>query len=154
MIFQFTHALVMSGVKRQTRRLVKPGQEISAAHTCIYAFHPYRIIYEVGRKYAVQPARAAKAIARIRITSIQQEDIRRISDEDIQAEGFAHDPDEFFETWCKMHDPAILPFYTAMYRRGWLEDRPAEKYAAWVLTFCLVEAAGQSMQRLREDERE
>jgi hypothetical protein len=82
--------------------------------------------------------------ARIRIMEIRLEDIRQISDEDIQAEGFAHDPEEFFETWCVMHDPAILPFYTAMYRRGWLYPQPAYKYQAWVLTFCLVNNTPQT----------
>jgi hypothetical protein len=73
-------------------------------------------------------------LLRIRITAIRREDVRAISEADALAEGF-HDVDAFLELWCEMHDPAALPEYTAMYRRGWLDTRPADRYAAWALSF-------------------
>lgn len=147
MQFIHTHELIINRVKTQTRRLVKPGDEISAAQTCIYRYHPYRILYEVGRTYAVQPARTAKAIARIRITGIRMEDVRNISGADVEAEGFS-DMYAFLETWCKMHDPAALGshinYVMWVEHHGydvlqWLATRPVEKYQCWALTFCLVQ---------------
>lgn len=150
MIFQHTHTNVLNGTKTQTRRLVKPGEyaitipadrDVPLAGRISAVMDDAKqngVIYAVGKDYAVQPGRTAKGIARIRITDIRCEDVRNISDEDVKAEGFA-DHEEFFEVWCTMHDPAILPFYTAMYRRGWLTPQPAYKYQAWVITFELVQ---------------
>lgn len=102
--------------------------------------------WQVGRTYAVQPARAKNAIARIRITDIRREDVRLISEADAQAEGFKT-ATEFFLTWCKMHDKRLLLPIIPNYDTGsivWhgarneLMSRPAKHYAAWVLTFELV----------------
>lgn len=145
MLFQYTWQAVIEERKTQTRRIVKPGQMISAAGTCVYQHHLYRIIYEVGRTYAVQPARTAKGIARIRITGLRCEDVRHIRREDVAAEGFSSRND-FFLTWLGMHDKAA--------QRGFMEDtdflhnttdiflseRPAERYQAWVISFELFDA--------------
>lgn len=154
MIFQHTWEKVLTGEKTQTRRLVKPDQWIETVYydapqmyvytggsqrRCVYGtFHS--VLYP--KTYAVQPGRGQKAVGRIRITHIRREDVRNISEEDARAEGFT-DIDDFLETWCGMHDPSILPFFTAMYRRGWLETQPASRYDAWVIAFELVADKGK-----------
>lgn len=54
---------------------------------------------------------------RVRITNIRRQDVRRISDEDVKAEGFST-PLDFLSTWCQMHG--------------------TEHYDAWALTFGVV----------------
>ena len=126
-----------------------------------------RDLWLVTRTYAVQPARTAKGIARIQLTGIRREDVRQISEADAVAEGFGS-PELFWLTWTAMYDPLAalqvkcfieavpdvvngvtfpgfrvmkptedreLYYYTA---RDYLAQRPAHRYAAWVLTFALV----------------
>ena len=150
MIFQHTWEKVLSGEKTQTRRLVKLGQ-----YGCLGTHADYtmvadqngRWVYQVGKDYAVQPGRGKPAVARIRITDIRREDVRYISEHDVCAEGFETSSD-FFMTWCKMHDkgqmlPIIPDYFTgAIVWQGCRSElliRPAERYQAWILTFCLVE---------------
>lgn len=166
MIFQHTWEKVLSGEKTQTRRIVKPGDGFTTplslgvigkdAGRMITTVPNYstprpgfnniysvcngkRTVYQVNKDYAVQPGRTKSGVARIQLTEIRREDVRNISDEDVAAEGFGIDKDDFLEVWCQMHDPGVLPYYTAMYRRGWLESQPSERYQAWALTFRLVE---------------
>lgn len=139
-----------------------------------------RLVYKVGATYAVQPGygkptinyaalrtvegtirqvadessgqflQSLAAPLRIRIADIRREDVRKISYEDVKAEGFEQ-PYEFWLTWAKMHDSKFLntpitlictgePSSTAINSivAGHLEDRPAERYQAWVLTFELA----------------
>lgn len=153
MIFQHTIDKVLSGEKTQTRRRVKPNHvcwadsydengatEITDVRVVIDESRPGRKIYEVGKTYAVQPARGKPAVARIRITDIRREDVRNISDEDALAEGFG-DRESFLELWVEMHDPSALLSYQALYRDGAISAQPAERYDAWVLTFEFVKAA-------------
>lgn len=138
MIFAHTWRLVLDGRKTQTRRIrtKNTGLICRASGSELTILEAGR--YAVGKTYAVQPGRNQKAVARIRITGIRLEDVRDISEEDVEAEGFGNDKDAFLETWCKMHDPQILPQYTILYRRGWLQDRPAERYQAVVYEFEVV----------------
>lgn len=123
MIFAHTWEKVLSGKKSQTRRLRLPD---------------YNTPYRVGKTYAVQPGRGQKAVGRIEIVSIRQEDVRHISQEDVIAEGY--DRLGFFLTWTKMHDvPAnreLRRFDSPPLRL--LDSRPPERYQAWVLTFKVV----------------
>lgn len=90
--------------------------------------------------------------ARIRITGIRREDVRHISEVDVKAEGFEFRL-QFLQTWTQMHDkPAYQVCMNDDLSDGdesgsvshwsawvsWLHSRPAERYAAWVLTFELV----------------
>lgn len=59
-------------------------------------------IYEINKTYAVQPGRGKKAVGRIRITDIRREDVRRISEADVLAEGF-NNRHEFMAIWDAMH---------------------------------------------------
>lgn len=78
-----------------------------------------RTKWEVGKRYAVMPARGVRGlrkVADIEITRIRREDIREISAEDVTAEGFrAEYPSGayfgFIETWASMHDPAFKFWY-------------------------------------------
>ena len=75
MIFQHTWERVLSGDKTQTRRIVKWDE--SLVRPPLTVITPDRAKYQVGKTYAVQPARTKKGIARIQITGIRHEDARR-----------------------------------------------------------------------------
>lgn len=172
MIFQTESAInkILNGEKTQTRRIVKPGHREHFSYWSdgthkqiaeIYECRDDRLIYCVGRTYAVQPGRGKQALwwyqhptmgplvwsdnapqslagtkhpLRIRILAIRREDVRNISNEDVRAEGYPHARD-FLHAWCAMHDPSIE-------RGTWGETklmaRPTERYDAWVLTFEMV----------------
>lgn len=159
MIFQHSYTKVLDGSKTQTRRIVKPDQHYAGA---LHHFIPwvyrgtgrYAIkVWETGKTYAVQPSRNEKAVGRIFLKKIRLEDVRNISLEDAKAEGFTgygFDPCvDFLLLWMEMHDPKALPvpmdcicFETADIRYGalvdYLNERPAERYQAWVLEFAKV----------------
>lgn len=162
MIFQHTWQKVLTGEKVQTRRLVKPRQIFEertefglppAVFTVSNASDPRpKVLYEVGKTYAVQPGRGKAAVARIRILSIRREDVREISDEDVRAEGFSSAA-RFFDTWVCMHDKKLaqeighwfvarrvaVDSESAANIYYWqMRERPTERYDAWVLTFELV----------------
>lgn len=183
MIFQHTIDKVLSGEKTQTRRLVKVGEfaanqyglwipDLKEWHrrfadllTGEYVDNRARIVvkippardkYVVQNSYAVQSGRGQTAIARMRIIDINREDVRNISDKDVQAEGFEN-PYHFWETWTAMHDKrANSHLLCDLHRRdyvtwgAWAMDyshqwceymsgRPAEQYDAWALTFELAQ---------------
>jgi len=118
-----------------------------------------RHIWGTGLEYAVQPGRGQRAIGRIRITAIRREDVRQISAEDARAEGFDSRVN-FFEAWVSMHDRNMEFYceaqptafdggcyrYWAGRKDNWqsteldglielINERPAKRYDAWVLTF-------------------
>jgi hypothetical protein len=154
MQFQHSWQKILSGEKTQTRRLVHPRQRLvdrsqlgmpPAVVTFSGLDDPApRVLYYVGQTLAVQPARTAKAIARIRILNIWHDaDIRRISDTDALAEGFEYLPDFLF-TWISMCDKSWLETYRYASDCGTLRDygfyeRPANRYNAWVLEFELAQ---------------
>lgn len=153
MIFQHTWQKVLSGEKTQTRRIVRPD-DLPMFHTAnSLRFYPdvysgYRGVrktdgtykWQVGKTYAVQPGRGKPAVARIRLTVIRREDVRDISDPDIEAEGF-DDFFDFFDVWTDMHDHSFNKRYLYNADMGYewdnygLAKRPAERYQAWALTF-------------------
>ena len=158
MIFAHTFQAVLDGRKNQTRRLVKPGDASydDGFGYIVSVYRNERCVYDVGKTYAVQPGRGRKAVARIRITDIRREDVREISVEDVIAEGVER-RSEFLETWTQMHDkPAKsyldcdlrgtayrqtsndIPLYVYSEWDNYLVRRPAERYAAWVIEFELV----------------
>lgn len=100
MIFAHTLEQVIRGQKSQTRRLIKPD-EIYSDNTKVTKLGK-RIIYEVGRSYAVQPNRGKKSVARILLTGLRKEPIIKISHGDAKAEGFKN-RQEFIDTWRKIH---------------------------------------------------
>lgn len=168
MIFQHTIDKVLDGTKTQTRRIVKDDQFSSTVARSVlpyirtryrygeiaYVGAGSRIVYEVGKTYAVQPGRGKKAAARMRIMSIRREDVRRISLADVQAEGF-QDKYHFLQVWTDMHDPKVNELVAGKGRSWSMETersdiydwcplfllaRTDERYDAWVLTFELVQS--------------
>lgn len=154
MIFQHTIDKVLAGTKTQTRRIVKENEFSSTIPRSVLPFMRTayrsgeiayvgagsRIVYEVGKTYAVQPARGKSAVARMRIMSIRREDVCNISYEDARAEGFSS-IEEFLQIWCLIHDPAALKKankFNGYHFYDVATSRPAERYDAWVLTFELV----------------
>lgn len=135
MIFQATWEQVVSGAKTQTRRIVKwdeykapyglavPKETIKSVRVPRSRNGvelPSHVVYEVGKQYAVMPARGVRGlrkVADIQITCIRREDVREISEADAVAEGFGYKyyPSEayfgFIETWASMHDPAFKFWY-------------------------------------------
>ena len=121
MIFSETADLVMDGTKTQTRRPLKPFDELirwkeSARHygKGIYNNQMKRVRYTVGKTYAVQPARNAKAIGRIRLLDVRVEPLMNISIHDAIAEGILPEGvDEaqlpttylmgFIKTWMRLY---------------------------------------------------
>lgn len=148
MIFQHTIDKVLDGSKCQTARLVKPGQWLWENE---FVMTPApdgvmvdengqvlsRVVYQVGKTYAAQPGRGKPAVARIRIESIARQDVREISAPSARREGFDTWM-EFLDVWIAMHDKQMVNKWEHWIKR--LEDRPAERYDAWVIRFCLVEA--------------
>lgn len=116
MIFQHTWQSVIDGTKTQTRRIVKPGGWLTDSGFAV--MRNDKPLYEIGRAYAVMPARGVKGIrkvADIKITGIRREDVRQISEADAIAEGFKKyrrpAVDNFLMTWTEMHDPKFRAHY-------------------------------------------
>jgi hypothetical protein len=149
MLFIHTLDKVLSGEKTQTRRIRKnnhAGSFTDGTYFAVYNTVTGYPTWQVGRDYAVQPGRGKAQVARIRITGVRLEDVREISDGDVKAEGFETASD-FFITWCKMHDksqmlPIVPDYFTGSIVwqgvRSELQQRPAERYQAWALTFEVV----------------
>ncbi len=101
MIFSHTLQHVLCGTKRQTRRIVKPNESFDNVKQAIVKANT-RILYKVGKSYAVQPNRGKKAVARIFITNIRKEKVGAISEADAINEGFASKED-FIAAWQRIH---------------------------------------------------
>ncbi len=100
MIFAYTLQQVLLGDKRQTRRLIKPGQQLAEDGRAI--LNGQRTVYRVGRTYAVQPGRRQKGVARIVLTSLRKERVGAISEADARAEGFPS-REAFLAMWRLIH---------------------------------------------------
>lgn len=97
--------LVLDGSKTQTRRPARDGVP------CRYA---------PGRPYAVQPARTAAGVARLRVLTVERKPLGALTDAEAVLEGFAH-RDAFFDYWRRLHGAVDLA------------------QAVWVITFRLEE---------------
>lgn len=157
----FAHMLdqVLDGSKTQTRRLAKPRDEFfleelgDPAAVMHRGVSQYRLLWQVGKDYAVCPGRGKKQVSRIRVLDLRHEDVRSISVEDAKAEGWAFNPLQpytadpvlwYLRLWAMMHDKRanvrmgqLLPEYWQAY----LTTRPAEHWQAWAITFELVKGA-------------
>lgn len=118
MIFQNTHGLVTAGLKTQTRRLMKnrdrwQGQSLRCLQQLVHAVYSssYKLKWQVGRTYAIQPGRGKKAVGRFLLESIRKERLRDISAQDARAElGWTNDHNRdtgpypcFVELWDRIH---------------------------------------------------
>jgi hypothetical protein len=104
MIFSKTLDLVLSGRKSQTRRIRKPHEYMNTTLQCVEATSEKgdRVVYQVGKTYAVQPGRAKKAVAYIVLRAVRDEPVEDISEADALAEGF-DTREDFFATWHAIH---------------------------------------------------
>lgn len=155
---------ILSGEKSQTRRLVHPEDceeyfsippeyghrlcgeiyavvypRISRATTCEYD----AVRYAVGKTYAVCPGRGKPAIGRIRITAIEREDVRDISEEDAIAEGFRDWGTArwgFWCTWAGIYDRIAYRYMSRQGDDAILDWRPTSLYDAWKITFEAINA--------------
>ena len=126
MIFQYTWRQVISGEKTATRRPVKAGDEaeIDAQGQIVAVIHKGRTKYRVGQVLAVQPARTASAIARIRLTHIERRAVTDITDAEAQAEGNA-DRAGFLRLWELAHGAGKLDVDTWVLGFELIETLPA-----------------------------
>lgn len=128
-------------LKTQTRRLVKSGQNWADDYygndvkTVVWDRN-CRFVYVVGKTYAIQPGRGKFSIGRLTIKHISREDVRKISPQDVIAEGFAN-KNHFISTWMDMHDKGFKKVMQACFDDGecwdFINHRPADHYQAWVL---------------------
>jgi hypothetical protein len=119
---------ILAGEKTQTRRPVKPadrfdwlGQNgkyypclVSEFRTGLHVYRIYRnhrLLWQVGKTYAICPGRGKPQIARFRILHISMEDVRLISDGDVRREGFKYHTD-FWDVWQQ--------FYSKKYLDAWV----------------------------------
>ena len=130
MIFQHTIDKVLSGEKTQTRRVVKEGdyaEYVETEFTLATGVINFRatkrirnannnIRWEQSKTYSVQPGRGQRGVARIKIMTLGNQDVRYINKESMRAEGF-NSKEEFLNLWRKMH---------------------GANYESWVITFKLV----------------
>jgi len=130
MIFQRTGQWVLDKSpntgepKTQTRRLAMPGDIITSSsgephdHTIFSVERNGRLLYDVGRTYAVQPGRGKHALGRIRLRAIRREPAQDISEDDARAEGFAS-PEAFRKVWIEMYgrDALERPCYVLVIER-------------------------------------
>lgn len=129
MIFSETADLVMSGKKTQTRRPAKEHDRImrwkesgSSFSKGVYNDQMKRMRYQVGKTYAVQPARSAKSIGRILVTDLRLEPLHDISIEDTIAEAILPN---------NIKEPQYLTTYLMGFIQTWMRLYPEGDEHAW-----------------------
>lgn len=121
MIFEYTLDQVIRGEKTQTRRMIGVDQHlIDEGATPHIETVGKRVLYAVGKSYAVQPGRGKKSVARIELTGIRREAVDAISQADAHAEGCAS-AEAFIAQWRSIHGA-----------------KTSIKNDVWVLTFKLI----------------
>ena len=123
--------LVMAGRKTQTWRQIKLADECGPLG-CPYPNWVYRndrLLWAVGRTYALQPGRGKKAIGRIRITKIVEQTPGESTEADIVAEGFSSGDAgraEFYECLARLYscngeDVATMPGVSLLFETASLD---------------------------------
>jgi len=85
---------ILQGKKTQTRRLKKPTHSTVLKQGRIIAIYQNRrLLWRVGKTYAIQPGRGKKGIGRFHLLSIHQEPLQAITPADVTAEGLTAYPD-------------------------------------------------------------
>ena len=114
MIFAKTADKVLSGEKTQTRRPTREDDQVERGHITrcdelvvriLRVKRNGRILWEIGRTYAVQPSRTAKSVGRIELNKIRVDYLFAIRNHEAIAEGFSG-RDEFSRVWKELYpDP-------------------------------------------------
>lgn len=160
-LFQHTLGQLLRGEKTETSRLALPladGEHLVGREMIQYPMgnkavmrgtpHGWRLKWQVGRDYAIQPARGVKSVGSYRIDDIWWQDVRRTTLQQAIDEGFVYRID-FLHLWGLMHDPEfkwefdsrILDYRVSVGHKKYILDsaqmlemidtRPAEHYQAW-----------------------
>jgi hypothetical protein len=89
MIFKNTYEEVLAGIKTQTRRLCRSTTDFQNVHNDQVGevVRSGRLLWRVGRTYAIQAGRGIPGLGRIRLLRIRAEQLCEISAEDCMAEG-------------------------------------------------------------------
>lgn len=99
---------IIQGQKTQTRRRLPQPQGCATAladGTITEVYRNHRLLWELGKTYAIQPGRAKKAIARFRLLAIRLQRLQAITYQDAREEGFHQaDPIQAFaKLWDQIH---------------------------------------------------
>lgn len=136
MIFQYTWQQILGGQKTQTRRLAKDNEDMFDLFSALTVMRIDEsngkcwVKWQAGRTYAVQPGRNEKAVARIRLVDICQEQLQDITAEDALAEGIGPD----------LTDTDRIAAFAALWDR--IHTKPGTRWddnpEVWVLEFELA----------------
>lgn len=142
-LFQHTLGALLRGEKTETSRLALPepdgetmiGTEMICYPSGIKSVCQGREMrwipkWQVGKDYAIQPARGVKSIGRYRIDNIWKQDVRTLTEAQRKAEGF-QDIFGFWLVWGRMHDAEYLQKNGIYAYCADLKTRPDERYTAW-----------------------
>lgn len=150
-LFQHTLGQLLRGEKTETSHLALPladGEHIVGREMIQYpsgiksvmrgTAKGWTVKWQVGKDYAIQPARGVASIGRYRLVDIWRQDVRELTLGQVDDEGFGS-WSEFWFTWSKMHDPKLSA--STFHENGWwnsalkvkeyLSYRPDERYQAW-----------------------
>lgn len=119
-LFQHTLGQLLRGEKTETSRLALPeadGEHIIGREMIQYPMgiksvmrgtaQGWRVKWQVGSEYAIQPRRGVKSIGKYRLVDIWWQDLRSLSNAQVQAEGF-ESFDDFVYLWTKMHGTNVF----------------------------------------------
>lgn len=149
---QFQHTLkqLLMGQKTETSRLALPEPNGTGEYDCEMITFPMGTMavsllkknarnwshkWVVGKDYAIQPSRTAKSIGRFRVLNIWRQDVRTLTAEQAEAEGFESRL-AFLSCWIKMHDPRIYNQWQGVLLR--VDNRPNEYYSAWRMSITVL----------------
>jgi hypothetical protein len=100
---------VLDQSKWQTRRPEQDGDRYDALNSRVVRTSRNgraMTLWQVGKKYAIQPGRAKKGLGHFEVVNIRSEDVRHISHDDAMAEGFASRLD-FLAVWIGFYDKRV-----------------------------------------------
>lgn len=155
-LFQHTLGQLLRGEKTETSRLSLPladGEHIVGREMIQYPMgnksvmrgtaQGWRIKWQVGKTYAIQPARGVASIGQYRLVDIWQQDVRTLTADQIAAEGFKDGSlrsgkVKFFMLWTQMHDKNIAGRFERKPLFIYLDNRPTEFYLAWRMKIEIV----------------
>jgi len=83
----------MQGVGSNFGSMVQRGANRTPTVVIRQKYAPYRVKWQVGRTYAIQPGRGKEAIGRFKLLAIRREWLLDISEEDCIAEGVFRVPE-------------------------------------------------------------
>lgn len=162
-LFQHTLGQLLRGEKTETSRLALPladGEHIVGREMIQYpsgvksvmrgTAKGWTVKWQVGKDYAIQPARGVASIGRYRLIDVWRQDVRTLTTEQIKAEGWeikefdsvTQYPDLWFlRLWVSMHDKLARVKLGQKPRIEWhdyLAQRPAEYYMTWRMSITVL----------------